>query len=870
MLCYHTDVTTGGAGGRAPRWSKRCTTRAKVVHVDVDEPLRPVEVEERYPQVLVVVHCGGRVVGQTFVPTPAGRTLSPAQQWKTVSDYFGSLVWRNRLRGVLERRFLGAPSASQAGAQPSVSAIVCTRDRPDQLRRCLEALLALETPPNELLVVDNCPSDDRTERLAGEFPVTYLLEAHPGQSRARNRGIIAATGDLIAFTDDDCVPDRAWLDNLDGSFDDPLVMALTGYIGPFELEHPAQYLFEIHHGFGRWSERRVLDPVSMSPFRAGSIAGAGANMIFRREVFERVGLFPEDLGPGTPARSGDDKYYFFRLLSAGYRIVQEPERKVWHRHRGDFGALKRIMNDYGVAEFALATRCLVADREVPALRMWLWWLSHFRQDLVRLVRRHPARIPLALTLAELRGAFVGPWAMLRSWRIRPNITEVRLLPPEAVDEEQGEPASLSVASELPGLSVTIATYNRREELPQVLGSLARQDYPPDRFEVILVVDGSRDRSAEVARSLELPYRLRVLEQENRGTAVARNRGVREAEAPIVVFLDDDIRPEPQFLAVHARAHHAGDDRIALGYCPPATQADTIWAVTLRNWWEDHYRLKAQPEYQWTFVDCSEGNASLKRELFLSLGGYDESFPKNRADWDLGVRLLEAGVRFSFHWDAKAWHHYSTRLQATLLKTREAGRMDVLLASKHPRVVGQLPLANIAWLLATRPRVASRGYRAVSRLLVESPIGHPLLQSLESVRLRRLHRKRVESLLARAYLLGVRDALPEPDALRELLAPIAKRSDVTTVPLWLDRDEQVVVPGAVGRVDLEVGWNGRSWGTVEALRNGGQWDWDLIIRRIVDELGEAARLDLTFAGLLQADCPLQLAGDDEKAVSARGI
>jgi glycosyltransferase involved in cell wall biosynthesis len=432
------------------------------------------------------------------------------------------------------------------------------------------------------------------------------------------------------------------------------------------------------------------------------------------------------------------------------------------------------------------------------------------------------------------------------------------------------PASPSAAAELPRLSVAIATYNRREELPQVLGSLARQDYPPEQFEVLLVVDGSRDGSAEVARSLELPYRLRVFEQENRGTAVARNRGVREAEGAIVVFLDDDIRPEPQFLAVHARAHREGDDRIALGYCPPATPTDTVWAITLRNWWEDHYRLKAQPEHQWTFIDCSEGNASLKRELFLSLGGYDESFPKSsRHDWELGVRLLEAGVRFSYHPEAKAWHHYSTRLEATLAKTREAGRMDVLLASKHPRVVGQLPLANVAWLLASRPRVTSRGYRAASSLIVESPIGHPLLHVLEAVRLRRRYRKRVDSLLVRAYLLGVLDALPELEALKELLAPIAERSDVTTVPLWLDRDDQVVVPGAVGRLDLEVGWNGRSWGTVQALRNGDQWDWGLIIRKIVDELGEAARLDLVFAGLLQADYPLRLAGDEGNR-SAHGI
>src|SRR5581483_2061946 len=137
--------------------------------------------------------------------------------------------------------------------------------------------------------------------LVAELPVRYLREDHPGASRARNRAIAESTSDLLAFTDDDCVVDPRWLDDLDESFADELVMAVTGYIGPAELETEAQVLFEAHGGFEKHFERTVFDGTTVSPSAAAGPAGASANVIFRRRAFEEVGLFAEDLGPGTPA-----------------------------------------------------------------------------------------------------------------------------------------------------------------------------------------------------------------------------------------------------------------------------------------------------------------------------------------------------------------------------------------------------------------------------------------------------------------------------------------------------------------------------------------------------------------------------------------
>ena len=121
-----------------------------------------------------------------------------------------------------------------------MSVIVCTKDRPDDLRRCLDSLAALRTVPLELIVVDNSSGDPATAEICRGRSVRYVLESGRGSSRARNRGVAEARGEVVAFTDDDCMVDPGWLDGLADVFDDPLVMAVTGYCGPRSSSRPAR------------------------------------------------------------------------------------------------------------------------------------------------------------------------------------------------------------------------------------------------------------------------------------------------------------------------------------------------------------------------------------------------------------------------------------------------------------------------------------------------------------------------------------------------------------------------------------------------------------------------------------------------------
>jgi len=130
----------------------------KVVAVSTDEPLRPIHVDDRYTGVLLVVMAGGSVVDEIRIP--ALTVLSPDLQRRLIAQRCGDRLWRKHLSATFLEAARPADPALEGAGAPTVSVIVCTRDRPDQLELCLESLLALDTTPHEILVVDNSPSTD--------------------------------------------------------------------------------------------------------------------------------------------------------------------------------------------------------------------------------------------------------------------------------------------------------------------------------------------------------------------------------------------------------------------------------------------------------------------------------------------------------------------------------------------------------------------------------------------------------------------------------------------------------------------------------------------------------------------------------------
>ena len=266
------------------------------------------------------------------------------------------------------------------------------------------------------MVVDNAPSSDATERLVrGSYPqMRYIREPRPGLDWARNKAIAEARGEIVAYTDDDVVVDPGWATALAAAFADPQVMAVTGLVVPYELETEAQVLFERYGGFGRGFERRYwrMDlEGGERPRRylnAGQY-GTGANMAYRRSLFERVGLFDPALDVGTVTNGGGDLEMFFRVLKEGYLLAYEPAAVVRHRHRRDYAQLRAQLTNNGIGFSSYLVRTVLAYPEVrgDAARFWLWWF--WRGQLRRLIGTfvRPSRFPRELVWGEPRGFVVG-------------------------------------------------------------------------------------------------------------------------------------------------------------------------------------------------------------------------------------------------------------------------------------------------------------------------------------------------------------------------------------------------------------------------------------------------------------------------------
>nr|WP_176592992.1 glycosyltransferase [Sphingobium sp. EM0848] len=276
----------------------------------------------------------------------------------------------------------GTPPARPASLPPlSVSVVICTRDRPEELKRCLASLPQQSVTPSEIVVVDNASRDGRTREVALEAGVVYVREDRPGLDFARNTGAMRATADIIAYTDDDVLLHPQWLEHLLAAFDEPSIGAVTGLVLPGELETAAQRHFESFWSFGQGYDRidfRAADFAATSAqavFPAWKV-GAGASMAFRRDVFDRVGLFDERLDVGQAGCSGDSEYWY-RLLAAGIDCRYEPTAIAFHFHRRAMEGLSHQIYSYMRGHAA----ALMVQNERTGLRcnlrQALWWMPRW-------------------------------------------------------------------------------------------------------------------------------------------------------------------------------------------------------------------------------------------------------------------------------------------------------------------------------------------------------------------------------------------------------------------------------------------------------------------------------------------------------------
>ena len=376
----------------------------KILDLELSQKITPIEGLEQYYGLFGLVRYHGRPVGKCLMAGLRQPVVYGEQIREAICTQLGP-----ELESIVLGKEFGV-SVNGTVAPIPISAIVCTRNRVTNLESCLNALLALDHPDYEIIVVDNAPTNDDAAQLVARFPVRYIREERPGLDWARNRGIAEARHDIVAFVDDDARPDHFWLRAIASAFAEPEVMAIAGLVAPAELETPAQNMFEfVYGGMSRGFRRRTIkrNSLMLDQLLWASGFGVGTNMAFRRDVFSSIGLFDVALDVGTPSGGGGDVEMFHRLVARGHTMVYEPAALVWHSHRRDRAALQRLVYNNGRSFGAYLLTC-ARNRTVSrmsilyfALRSWLWsWLL---RNLIR-----PRNLPRHLAAIELAGAFLSP------------------------------------------------------------------------------------------------------------------------------------------------------------------------------------------------------------------------------------------------------------------------------------------------------------------------------------------------------------------------------------------------------------------------------------------------------------------------------
>lgn len=245
-------------------------------------------------------------------------------------------------------------------------------------------------------------------------------------------------------------------------------------------------------------------------------------------------------------------------------------------------------------------------------------------------------------------------------------------------------------------SVVVPTFNRRAIVLRTIETLFRQNFPAVDYEILVVVDGSTDGTAAALRALEPPCRFRVIEQENRGLAGARNSGFRAAGHELIVFLDDDMLCDPLLVREHCAAHRAHER--AIGFGPVFLSADSPPSLAAECFRREvgafYLQHRRNPELPLPRSACIFGNTSLPRSLLVEAGGFDERF-RMREDAELGARLFAAGAEARYVPTAVA-HQVYRKTTADLVRDAEAfGVADRLLVRERPQLSGQTFLDTIS-------------------------------------------------------------------------------------------------------------------------------------------------------------------------------
>ena len=231
---------------------------------------------------------------------------------------------------------------------------------------------------------------------------------------------------------------------------------------------------------------------------------------------------------------------------------------------------------------------------------------------------------------------------------------------------------------VPEISIVIATYNRRSTLARTLSCLAKQDFDPARFEVIVIDDASPDDTPQLVAELapQLPYALRFLRNDtNSGPGLAQNRGIRAARAPLLMITTDDVFADPSMVRAHLGFHRARPEREQVALGRVVQSPELCGSALMRKW--DPFRFWLLEDGQelpfYMFWAC---NVSCKREFIEAVGMFREHGGRAGAvafeDLEVGYRLSQAGMTLSYLAAATGDHYHEYTIDGGIERWRLRG------------------------------------------------------------------------------------------------------------------------------------------------------------------------------------------------------
>lgn len=239
------------------------------------------------------------------------------------------------------------------------------------------------------------------------------------------------------------------------------------------------------------------------------------------------------------------------------------------------------------------------------------------------------------------------------------------------------------------VSLVVPSHNRRAAVSRLLAALADQDYPLDRFEVIVVADGCSDDTCEVLSRYRAPFSFRLMEQPRSGPAGARNTGAAAAKGEWLLFLDDDVVPSPGLVTAHLRAHRRSPGGVVAGPYPPAHIGARLLDLEVQSWWWKTFEELLRAGCRHSFTSVLTGNLSLQADLFGRLGGFDIRF-RAHEDYEFGLRVIESDIPIVWEPDALALHYHQTEILGYIERKADEGRADVMLIQRHPNSAPSYP------------------------------------------------------------------------------------------------------------------------------------------------------------------------------------